>query len=192
MVMRFGARDGGCYVHICSWTRYTKSQNTQIQVQIHRMQAGMGTHANTGMYINAQIPTLNTEISKLQPESSWGQYYNHCLPAYHHTSTHTSVYTHTHTLTLKGLSGYMAWGKKSLTSGLRATNPPQAKVNSMNTAVRTRSMLPDHLINPIQQQLPPPSQPHNFALQQSILTIHTSIIYSSALVDWTHPRLHDK
>lgn len=70
MVMRFGARDGGCYVHICSWTRCRKSQNTQIQVQIHRMQAGMGTHANTGMYINAQIPTLNTEISKLQPESS--------------------------------------------------------------------------------------------------------------------------
>lgn len=45
-------------------------ENTQISAQTPHSQVGMGMHANTGMYINAQMPTLNTEIAKLQPVSS--------------------------------------------------------------------------------------------------------------------------
>lgn len=45
-------------------------ENTQISAQTPHSQVGMGMHANTGMYINAQMPTLNTKIAKLQPVSS--------------------------------------------------------------------------------------------------------------------------
>lgn len=83
MVMRLGQGVG--FVCLCVYvcwagggTLYTfvvgpnteNLENTQISAQTPHSQVGMGMHANTGMYINAQMPTLNTKIAKLQPVSS--------------------------------------------------------------------------------------------------------------------------
>lgn len=62
MVMRLGWW-GGCG-RLCThlWSDSTqKSENTQITLQTPYSHIGMGMHANTGMYINAQMPTLNTQ-----------------------------------------------------------------------------------------------------------------------------------
>lgn len=69
MVMRMGPRRGALCTHL--WSDSTqKSENTQIRAQTPHIHMGMGMHANTDMYINAQMPTLNTDIAKLQPVSS--------------------------------------------------------------------------------------------------------------------------
>lgn len=75
MVMRVGQRRGGergC-VHICGRTQH-RNRKTHRSERKHpphtHTQVGMAMHANIGMYINAQMPTLDAEIAKLQPVSS--------------------------------------------------------------------------------------------------------------------------
>lgn len=62
------------------------------------MQARMGMHANTGMYINAQMPTLNTEIAKLQPVILRAilQTLSPGIQARIHLYTHTHTHTQRH------------------------------------------------------------------------------------------------
>lgn len=45
-------------------------KHTDHSTNTPQTHVGMGMHANIAMYINAQMPTLNTEIAKLQPVSS--------------------------------------------------------------------------------------------------------------------------
>ena len=87
MVMRLGqGRRGPVYTFVVGLnTGIGKHTDQRANTHTHT-HTGMGMHAN--MCINAQMPTLNTEIAKLQPVSSLGQY---------HTSTQTNTHTHTHT-----------------------------------------------------------------------------------------------
>lgn len=82
------------------------------------------------------MPALNTEKEKLHLVSSCGR---------HPTLSLTLAHIHPCIHTLP--SAYTAAGEDSLTSGFGGTNSPQAKASSTHTAVRTQSMLPDHLIN---------------------------------------------
>lgn len=111
---------------------------------------------------------LTASTRTIQGAGSLSQHHN---PKSKHTDT--SIHTHIHW-------SAQAWGKESLTSGLRATNPPRLKQTPC--ILQKEASLHSQTTSLTWATAPPFNQP---ALHSAALTIHTNIIYSSALVDWT-------